>query len=228
MHTWDRKMKLLIVDDNRLLADSLKQNLLDSFVIDIAENGEQALDLAESICYDLILLDLNLPDMSGQDVCARLREKSICAPVLVITGDHSPECSIGVLNHGADDFLTKPFKTDVLRAHIKALLRRSPTIVSDTMLHAKDLVLHLDSRRLERAGRTIFLRKKEFDILAYLLRNKGKVVSRKMISTHVWEAGKEGWDATIDVHIKYLRDKIDAPFKSPLIKTVYGVGYIID
>lgn len=133
-----------------------------------------------------------------------------------------------LLDMGADDYITKPYDREILQARVRALARRSKRVPEDNSIVIDDLIIDPDSRRVERAGVVIGLRKKEFDILEYLARNRGRAVTRDMIVNHAWEAGKESWNNTVDVHVKYLRDKIDKPFKKPLVKTSYGVGYIIE
>lgn len=221
-------MKLLIVEDNQLLAASLKNLLKPSYIVDLAYTGAHGLELAKSTQYSIILLDLNLPDMNGHKVCLHLREAGIATPILVATGDKESERCVQMLDGGADDYITKPYNASVLQARIRALLRRSSTPAPKNTLTVGDLTIHRDTRRVERAGTPIRLRKKEFDILEYLARNQGRPMSRQMILNHVWEAGKEGWNNTIDVHIKYLRDKVDKPFSTRLIKTAHGIGYMVD
>jgi DNA-binding response OmpR family regulator len=221
-------MKLLIIEDNQLLADSLKHALKASFIVDVAHTGNQALDLAATTEYAVVLLDLNLPDTSGYAVCRQLREKGITSPILVATGIKDTARCVQLLDAGADDYITKPYSLAILKARIRALLRRNTTIHDDETITVGGLTLHPASRRVVRDGVTIELRKKEFDILEYLIRNQGRAVTRSMILNHVWEAGKETWNNTVDVHIKYLRDKIDKPFKTSLIKTAHGVGYMVD
>lgn len=221
-------MKLLIVEDNHLLAASLKNQLQSTYIVDIAATGELAIDLATTTEYSGIILDLNLPDMHGQKVCETLRHKGITSPIIIATATKDPSSCITLLDCGADDYVTKPYNIDVLRARVQALLRRGSQKQSSEQLRIEDLVLDLHSRSVKRGGIPIKLRRKEFDILAYLIRNRGRAVTRSMIFNHVWEAGKETWNNTVDVHIKYLRDKVDKPFGTQLIKTAHGIGYMVD
>ncbi|MGF7229366.1 MAG: response regulator transcription factor [Candidatus Saccharibacteria bacterium] len=221
-------MKLLIVEDNYLLAASLKQQLQTSFIVDAAHNGAEAIEFASASNYGVIMLDLGLPDMNGREVCLKLREQGVMTPIIIATGAKDPQTCIELLDCGADDYVTKPYSIDVLRARVHALLRRSQSLHADELLVVGDLIVDTYKRHVERQGKPITLRRKEFDILEYLMRNRGRAVTRAMIFSHVWEVGKDSWNNTVDVHIKYLRDKIDKPFGTHLIKTAYGIGYMVD
>jgi|EndMetStandDraft_6_1072998.scaffolds.fasta_scaffold72255_2 DNA-binding response OmpR family regulator len=220
--------KLLIVEDNWLLAETLKKHLRTKFIIDVASTGEEALDKARNIQYRLIMLDLGLPDMNGAVVCSELRKSGVKTPILILTGEKQTSSIVRLLENGADDYLTKPFNSEELKARVTALLRRTQFSEPQKNLVVKDLVIDVGRRRVTRAGTEISLRRKEFDILEYLVSNHGRAVSRSMIFNHVWESGKEGWNNTVDVHINHLRQKVDRPFKTPLIKTAYGIGYMVD
>lgn len=221
-------MKILIIEDNRLVAESIKRQLKVSFVVDVAYTGEEAIEQARAIEYSVILLDLGLPDMNGYDVCHELRAARLNTPILVLTGVHDIMSRVKLLDAGADDYVTKPFHADELRARITALIRRGGHRVDEETIKVRDMVIDVGRRHVYRAGNSITLRRKEFDILEYLVRNRGRTVTRAMIFDHVWESGKEGWNNTVDVHIKHLRDKIDRPYANPLIKTTYGIGYMVD
>jgi len=221
-------MKILIIEDNRTLADSLKRHLGKTFVVDICRNGEEGVKHAAGGNHSLIILDLHLPDMHGRDVCIALRESSITIPILILTAEADIPQRVALLNAGADDYVTKPFSMAELRARLNALLRRSPILAGAGVLRIQDLTVDPARRQVVRSGVTIPLRRKEFDILEYLVRNRGQAVSRASIVDHAWDTGKETWHNTVDVHIKHLRDKIDRPFKKSLIKTAYGIGYMID
>jgi DNA-binding response OmpR family regulator len=221
-------MKLLIVEDNHLLATSVRSNLKATFTVDIASNGSKGIDLATATEYGIIVLDLGLPDMDGQQVCRTIREHGVNTPILVATGEKDPTHCIRLLDCGADDYITKPYNIDVLQARIRALLRRNLPLSYNAVTQFGELTLDTQTRQAHRSGKYLDLRKKEFDILEYLLQNRGHVVTRTMIHDHVWESDQEAWNNTVDVHIKYLRDKVDKPFAEPLIKTVYGVGYMVD
>src|SRR5664279_5473566 len=221
-------MKILYIDDNRMLVDSVKKLLGATYTVDYASTGRDGLQCALSVQYNLILLDLRLPDMDGLEVCRQLRAAHVSAPILILTVQKDPEMSVKLLNCGADDYITKPFNGEALKARIAAVLRRGPEMDDEKVIKISDLTVNITRREVQRSGINIPLRRKEFDILEYLTTNHGRVLTRTMILDHVWEAGTEGWNNTVDVHIKYLRDKIDRPFKTQLIKTAYGVGYMID
>lgn len=221
-------MKLLLIEDNRSLADSLKKHLGRSFIVDVARTGEEGLRQALTGSHDVMVLDLNLPDMNGAEVCKSIRAGHINSPILILTAVADVPSRVMLLNAGADDYLTKPFSIAELRARLGALLRRVPATYSTGTLTVCDLTIDPNRRRVERGGIPITLRRKEFDILEYLIRNRGRAVTRAMILDHAWDANKETWHNTVDVHIKHLRDKVDRPFGAPLIKTAYGIGYMID
>lgn len=222
-------MKLLFIDDNTALTRSVTDFLSEAWTVKSADNGLEGIRLAKYGGFDVIVLDLNLPDLSGHEVCRSLRKAGVTAPILVLTGILESNTKVSLFQAGADDYVTKPFDINELRARLTALMRRGPLEKQQThLLKADSLVLDPLKRRVEREGQKINLRRKEFDILEYLLRNRGRVVTRAMIMDNVWEAGSDPWNNTVDVHIKCLRDKVDRPFKRPLISTAYGVGYTIN
>jgi DNA-binding response OmpR family regulator len=221
-------MKILYIDDNRLLIDSVKKLLHETYVVDFICTGRGGVEKAQSVDYNLILLDLGLPDMDGFEVCRELRNANITTPILVLTVQKDPEVTARLLNCGADDYLTKPFNGDVLKARIAALLRRGLAVHKEKIIGVGDLTVNVTCRQVTRSGVRIRLRRKEFDILEYLIINRGQALTRSMILDHVWESGTEGWNNTVDVHIKHLRDKVDRPFGEALIKTAYGIGYMVD
>lgn len=221
-------MKALAIEDNTMLAQSIKDFLKPTWVIDTTESGEEGVEFAKTNPYDAIILDLGLPGMDGQDVCLAIRKAGITTPIIILSGVSETDMKVSLLNNGADDYLTKPFKSNELQARLNALLRRGPQKGdSFELLRIDNLVLDPQKREVKRGSKIIDLRRKEFDILEYLMRNQGKVVSRPMIISQVWDAHTETWNSTVDVHIKYLRDKIDKPYKRKLIKTAHGVGYTI-
>lgn len=222
-------MKLLIVDDNAALLWRLRGYLGKHFEIQVAQTGGEGQRLAETGRYGVIILDLGLPDMSGESVCVSLRQSGITVPILILTGEGGLESKVRLLEIGADDYLVKPFEPAELKARVKALIRRRQVGLPPQTLKIGDLTIHPTKRAVERDGVSIVLRRKEFDILEYLARNHGKVITPAMILNHVWdEVGKDMWSNTVRVHIKYLRDKIDRPFATKLIKTAHGVGYKLE
>jgi len=221
-------MKILYIEDNRLLIDSVKKVLDSTYVVDFVRTGREGIERARSIKYNLILLDLGLPDIDGFEVCRELRSANIITPTLILTVQKDAETSVKLLNSGADDYLTKPFNAAVLKARIAALLRRGQDLNDEKIIGVHDLSVNITRREVWRSGVRISLRRKEFDILEYLITNHGRALTRSMILDHVWESGTEGWNNTVDVHIKHLRDKVDRPFGRSLIKTAYGIGYMVD
>lgn len=221
-------MKLLVIDDNVALGWRL-QNYLDSqFDVQVARTGAEGQRRAQIKQYDVIILDLGLPDIQGEEVCRLLRQNGVMTPVLVLTAAVEIDSKVRLLEMGADDYLTKPFDLAELRARIHALVRRRQA-EPNALLTAGDLIVDPNRRMVKRGDVHINLRRKEFDILEYLVRNRGKIVTQEMIREHVWdETEGDLWNNTIRVHIKYLRDKIDRPFGSPLIKTAHGVGYTLE
>jgi DNA-binding response OmpR family regulator len=166
--------------------------------------------------------------MDGMDICRELRHANIHIPILVLTVQKDIDTATRLLNLGADDYVTKPFNGEALKARIAALIRRGKEMNEEKVITACDLTINITRREVWRSGTIIMLRKKEFDILEYLVVNHGRALTRSMIIDHVWEFGKEGWNNTVDVHIKHLRDKVDRPFEKALIKTAYGIGYMVD
>ncbi|MBC7459596.1 response regulator transcription factor [Candidatus Saccharibacteria bacterium] len=221
-------MKLLLVEDNPRLAERIAYHLRKSYIIDIAINGKEALEKVGLVHYGVVLLDLGLPDMSGLEVCEKMRLLNFNNPILVLTGNGDMEDRVKLLNAGADDYVTKPFNTDELRARIAAVGRRqSRTDIRTTLVYG-DIAIDLDRHKVTREQTDIVLRRKEFDILEYLILNKGRVMTRDMIMDHVWSSRSNSWTSTVDVHIKHLRDKIDKPFDTSYIKTAYGLGYKLE
>jgi DNA-binding response OmpR family regulator len=221
-------MKLLLIEDNIRLSERITYYLGKSFVVETATTGKEGKAKALLSTYSVIVLDLNLPDANGHDICKDLREAKLDTPIIIISGINEADSRVALLESGADDYLVKPFDPRELIARIHAVFRRHQDGYNRHIIHIKDLTIDVNRRHVERAGVPISLRRKEFDILEYLANNRGRAVTRNMILDHVWDTTKESWHNTVDVHIKYLRDKVDRPFESPLIKTAYGVGYMVD
>lgn len=221
-------MKLLVVEDNPRLAERIKRKLHDIYSIDAVETGRDALEKIREVDYGVVVLDLGLPDISGYEVCKRIRDIGLDTPILILTGVDDMNSRVQLLDCGADDYLTKPFDSNELRARIAALGRRRSRRPPRSILTYQDVIIDRDRRIVTRKGMTIALRRKEFDILEYLVDNNGRVLTREMIMNHVWDGDKVGWTSTVDVHIKHLRDKIDRPFEFPIIQTAYGLGYRVD
>ena len=222
-------MKLLLIEDNRDMALTLLDALSSDYSVDTAHDGVSALGNVHLNEYDLIILDLGLPDMSGLQVCERLRQRNCKAPIIVMTGDPRVLSKITLLDAGADDYITKPFSLGELKARLRVLRRRSAgSSFRQNRLDVGDLSLDSDKHSVERAGQQIRLRRKEFALLECLMQNAGRVVTRDALGSYAWREDEDPWANTIDVHIKYLRDKIDRPFDQPLIKTVHGLGYKVE
>lgn len=221
-------MKILLVEDESGMVACLRRCLQESYIIDAVATGAEALHEAEVGNYDAIILDLMLPDMLGVTVCQRLRKRQVVAPILVLTARAEVGDKVLALDAGADDYLTKPFSLEELRARLRVLVRRQPQVVRTSQLTAGDLTINIATRRVSRGGVPIKLRRKEYALLEYLMHNAGIVVTRAMIVDHVWDAGDSLWTNAVDVHVKYLRDKIDRPFDTSLITTVHGVGYMLE
>jgi len=222
-------MKLLVVEDEHRIAESIKKGLeQERFVVDVAYTGSIGYDLASSEEYDLILLDLMLPEMDGLTICKRLRENGIHTPVLMLTAKGQTEDKIEGLNTGADDYLTKPFSFEELLARVRALIRRPKTILEDR-LSVGDLHLDIKTFAVNRGSTQIQLSGKEFTLLTYLMQHKNQTLSKDQIITHVWDYNADILPNTVEAYIRHLREKIDIPFPNDpqLIQTIRGFGYKI-
>ena len=219
-------MRILVVEDNPKLSGFLIKGLREeSYAVDLAETGPDALDLVESESYDLLILDILLPLLSGLDVVKRLRSDGVQTPVLMLTARGSVANRVEGLDAGADDYLPKPFAFDELLARTRALLRRGSE-TGDSVLRLGDLTLELTSRVVCRAGEVLELTPKEYALLEYLLRNQGHVLTRTSIIEHVWGIHYSTDTNIVDVLIRYLRRKLDDAHEQKLIHTVRGVGYV--
>jgi DNA-binding response OmpR family regulator len=222
-------MHILVVEDDQRLARLLKRVLTEErHTVDLAHSGQTGLELALSAGYDLMILDLMLPDLDGVQVCRRARADGVATPVLMLTARGAVEDRVAGLDAGADDYLVKPFAMEELLARVNALLRRRDrALEAASEFRVDDLVLDLLRREVRRAGRLIELTPKEFALLEYLMRNAGLALSRTQIIDHVWRYDLDAVSNVVDIYIHYLRDKVDRGFERPLIKTVRGVGYKI-
>jgi DNA-binding response OmpR family regulator len=221
-------MQILLVEDERKVADIIVRGLRgEGYSAIVASDATSGLNLAQSGQFDLIILDLLLPDFPGTKLLRRLREKDRRVPVLVVTARSEMESKAANFDAGADDYLTKPFAFAELIMHVKALLRRSPETVPDTI---KILDLEIDrlAHQVRRAGRRIDLSPKEFSLLEYFAMNAGRVLSRSMIIDRVWDQSFEGLTNIVDVYVSQVRRKVDDGFELKLIRTVRGLGYAID
>lgn len=223
-------MRILVVEDEHKIAAAIKKGLeQEKFAIDTAFTGPDGYDLASTEDYEVILLDILLPGEDGVTVCKKLRAKNIHTPILMLTAKGQIEDKITGLDSGADDYLTKPFAFEELLARIRALARR-PKSALGNILAVDDLTVNPQTYEVKRAGKTITLSSKEFSLLEYLMRHPHQILSKDQIIAHVWDYDADILPNTIEVYIKNLRNKIDAPFikrGNALIHTVRGFGYKI-
>ncbi|MFZ2202173.1 MAG: response regulator transcription factor [Microgenomates group bacterium] len=220
-------MRVLVIEDERRLAQIIKRGLVEGgYAVDLAFDGEEGKFLAETESYDLVILDLMLPKIDGLMVCRELRNKGIKTPILILTAKTTLDDKIAGLNSGADDYLTKPFAFLELSARVAALIRRSRAVAA-VQLSVADLVLDPTKHLVKRGGRQIKLTPKEFSILELLLSHKDEVVSRTVITEHVWDYNFDGMSNVVDVFVAALRKKIGDTGKKKIIQTVHGVGYRI-
>jgi len=223
---WSSAMRILVVEDEKKVANFIRMGLeQERYAVDLARDGQEGLLLAESVDYDLVVLDLMLPGMPGLQLLTRLRTKKTALPVLILTAKGDVSDKVAGLDSGANDYLVKPFAFAELSARIRALLRREAPQSSSVLRYA-DLELDTAARIVRRAGREIELKPKEYALLEYLLRNAGRSVTRTMILEHVWNIHFDSVSNVVDVHINSLRNKLNKDFQPPLIHTIRGVGYI--
>lgn len=222
-------MRILVAEDEKKIAGFIKRGLKEEgYAVDVAYDGEEAYDLATINLneYDLIILDVVMPKMDGVTLCRKLREEKITAPVLMLTGKDAVKDKVTGLDSGANDYLTKPFAFEELLARIRAVLRKNEGAAA-AKLRAGDIELDLVTHKVFRAGKEIALTGKEYALLEFLMRNAGNIVTRTMISEHVWDINFDSYTNVIDVYINYLRKKIDGNFKEKMIRTIRGRGYIL-
>ena len=220
-------MRVLIVEDDRKLAEFVMRGLrAERFAVDHAADGREGHGFLNTYPYDLLILDLMLPGLSGSEVLKRLQQSGSTAAVLVLTARDSLGDKVAHLEAGADDYLTKPFAYAELIVRIKALLRRPPTSHSYTV-RVGDLELDRLTQKVRRGGKRIDLTGKEYALLEYLAANAGRVLTRTMIMEHVWDESFEGLTNIVDVYVRHLRAKVDEAHEQKLIRTVRGAGYCL-
>ena len=220
-------MRILVVEDESRIADFLSRGLVSAgYAVDVAATGGSAIDMIHSTDYDLVILDLGLPDVDGLTVLHKIRNRKVSPPVLILSARDAVDDRVKGLEGGADDYLVKPFAFVELLARVRVLLRRGqPT---PEKLQVGDLSLDCIRRKVSRAGEHIELAPKEFSILEYLMRNRGRPLSRTMIVEHVWDMDYDGLTNIVDVYIRHLRSKIDDKWPQKMIQTVRGIGYMLD
>jgi two-component system copper resistance phosphate regulon response regulator CusR len=220
-------VRILVVEDEKRIADFLCRGLQGAgYAVDPALNGATALEFVHATDYDLVILDIMLPDMDGLQVLEKIRNRKVGPPVLILSARGALDDRVRGLEQGADDYLVKPFAFVELLARVRALLRRGQP--APERLQVGDLALDCIRRKVTRATEPIDLAPKEFGILEYMMRNKGRPLSRTMIVEHVWDMDYDGLTNIVDVYIRHLRSKIDDRFPLKLIQTVRGIGYMIE
>jgi DNA-binding response OmpR family regulator len=218
-------MRILIVEDEKKLCELIERALkAERYAVDTAGDGQTGWALASAYDYDLVVLDLMLPGLSGGDILQRIRRRNQHVPILILTARDATEEKVRNFEAGADDYLTKPFAFAELLMRVKALLRRGP-VSRSSVLRVGDLEVDRLSQHVKRGGKRIELTPKEYALLEYLATNPGRVFSRTMIIEHVWDQSFEGLTNIVDVYVRHLRSKVDDPFPTKLIRTVRGVGY---
>ena len=225
---YDPAVRALVVEDDPTIADFVARGLREAgFAVDCAADGDAALDRTREQPYDVAIVDLMLPRRDGLSVIDEMRRRGIGMPVLILSARRSVDDRVRGLQTGGDDYLTKPFAFAELLARVQALVRRATRAPEPTTLTVDDLTLDLLSRRVTRGGKPIDLRPREFALPEYLMRNPGRVVSKTMILSHVWEYNFDPQTNIVDVLVSRLREKIDRPFEKKLLHTVRGVGYVL-
>ena len=227
MDTGRASMRILVIDDEKKVASFIQRGLKEKhYAVDVAKDADDALMLAEVSSYDLIILDIMMPDKDGLTICRELRRNKVATPILMLTARDGVRDKVRGLDVGADDYLTKPFAFEELLARVRALLRRDSK-EKNTILKVADLELNQLNREVKRQGKPITLTGKEYALLEYFMLNANNVITRTMISEHVWDEDFDSFTNVIDVYVKHLRDKIDKDFPTALIQTIRGVGYTL-
>ncbi len=220
-------MRILLVEDEKRLAGFIQRGLKEEhFAVDVAHDGEKGIEMAQVNAYDLVILDLMLPEKDGLTICRELRARKIDVPILMLTAKSSAKDKALGLNTGADDYLGKPFEFEEFLARVNALLRRNRA-EKTTLLKVADLELDQQTHKVKRAGKEIELTSREYALLEYLMLHGGQIVTRTMISEHVWDESFDTFTNVIDVYVNYLRNKIDKGFDKILIHTIRGTGYML-
>ncbi len=220
-------MRILVIEDEKKVAEFVARGLrAHRFAVDVSNDGQSGWEMAKACNYDLIILDLMLPGLSGTEVLKRIRLHGSKMPILILTAHANTSEKVAHFEAGADDYLTKPFAFEELLVRVKALFRRGATEPAD-VLRVGDLEIDRARQEVKRAGKRIELTSKEYSLLEYLTANAGRVLSRTMIIEHVWDESFQGLTNIVDVYVRHLRSKVDDPNPTKLIRTVRGVGYSI-
>ncbi|HTQ51275.1 MAG TPA: response regulator transcription factor [Candidatus Acidoferrales bacterium] len=218
-------MRILLVEDEKKLADIIERGLkAERFALDVCHNGRAGWEMTEAFNYDLMILDLMLPELSGGELLEKIRRKNTEVPILILTARDGMADKVKNFEAGADDYLTKPFAFAELLVRVKALLRRGP-VNRSSVLRVGDLEIDRLSQNVRRAGKRIELTAKEYSLLEYLATQPGRVFSRTMIIEHVWDQSFQGLTNIVDVYVRHLRAKVDDAHPAKLLRTVRGVGY---
>ena len=221
-------MRILVVEDEKKVADIIVRGLkAERFAVDVCHDGQSGWEAANTYNYDLIILDLMLPGLSGTEILEKVRRKNQQVPILILTARDGMADKIKNFETGADDYLTKPFAFAELLLRVKALLRRGP-VNRSSVLRVGDLEIDRLSQNVRRAGKKIELTAKEYSLLEYLATQPGRVFSRTMIIEHVWDQSFEGLTNIVDVYVRHLREMVDDAFSIKLLRTVRGVGSSLD
>jgi len=221
-------MRILIIEDERKVAQFLKKGFqAEAFAVDAAPDGAEGRRLALTGSYDAIILDLMLPKIDGMTLLDEIRREHVETPVLILSARGEVDDRVKGLNLGADDYLAKPFSFAEVLARVRAIMRRRAGDVKSSVLELSDLRMDLLTRSVTRAGKELSLTNKEYELLEYLLRNKGRVVSRVILTERIWDMGFDSETNVVDVLVNRLRRKVDDPFPRKLIQTVRGVGYVL-
>jgi len=221
-------MKILIIEDEKDIGLFLQTSLKRAgWNVDWKENVENGLFALSTSDYDLLILDLNLPDGNGIDICKKIRTEGKTLPILVLTVDGEISSKVELLDAGVDDYLTKPFSISEVLARIRALLRR-PNQIAETAISNSSFQLNENKQSLLKNGKEIYLTRKEYMLIEYLIRNHGRIISRGEILEHVWESEADIFSNTIETHILNLRKKLDSNSRNPIIRTYSGRGYALD
>lgn len=222
-------MQILLVEDDERITRFIKRGLeAEHYQVDIAPSGAEAIHMASGPAYQVIILDLILPDLGGVEVCKRLREEKVNTPILMLTAKDTLQDKVHGLEVGADDYMTKPFAFEELLARIKSLLRRSPYQEAGVEIKVGDLVMSPDRHEVKRADKVISLTNREFSLLECLMRHPGKVLRRTFILEQVWGYHYDTLTNVVDVYVRHLRKKLDQGYSKKLIHTVRDVGYKIE